>query len=886
MKGDFSRYRFDPAKHYTAVLEQQGRVQLDADANEQRAIDWHRLATETVDVIGATGAPRHAAGFAISLRPDSRSLLIGPGRYYVDGLLCEAATQADYTQQPWLIDPQPGIDLMLSALRVGRASAVRVWLEAWQRLVTPIDDPCIKDPALGEADTTVRVQTVWRVVAEQVAATANANLPEIRRAVDTLRQSLASHQQATQSTALQEITTRADTLATEAAGSSASSARLAPELVALRTAGAAALSRLTRAPGDTGPRLAAALDTIGRIGGVFEKENCCAAMRGHPLSLLPGMMTASTDDTAGQGPCLPSPQAAYRGLENQLYRVEVHQGGPLASATFKWSRENGSVLTRIVHVSGAVLTVDSLGPDANLGFAPLQWVEISDDSDMFGQTPNQPGQLRQIKFVDFEHRRITLTQPAPALDTENGHAKLRRWDHNDADATEAGIAMAPGGWHSLENGIRVQFSDARPFVAGDYWLVPARTATGALEWPPCASDGADFQPAYNTRIHRAPLACIHFDAKLGGFVAEDCRDFFFPLTELTPPATPTALHVTAINWPNDDIVALDQVQATGLGVTLDGPPAPGIDAATFTVLLEAPLFTASADSFATLAAAQSNIMLALRLALIIDGGVAIKANAVVWTMPDRLTTELAQLMQALESFVDRGVFARVRVALKGRAIRGAGAGAPIYLDGQSFGVPATRADGKTLRTDLAFPSGDAAKASDFESWFYLVPSQRVVSVTVTPPAVAWVQVGVLGNTILLRLVDPTTTTQAAVSPTLTFALAYNAPVDTVVTLAVSGGTTGVVTLPATVTVPRGSKSPAQPVAITVGNTGVASTEVYTIAVSVPLAGARTASDTATLTVTGHPGGGRRIPPVIFTGPGGVGRLFRTEDISSVAGGHG
>ena len=73
MKGDFSRCRFDPEKHYTAVLEQQGRVQLDADANEQRAIDAHRLATETIDVIGATGAPKHAAGFAISLRSDNAS---------------------------------------------------------------------------------------------------------------------------------------------------------------------------------------------------------------------------------------------------------------------------------------------------------------------------------------------------------------------------------------------------------------------------------------------------------------------------------------------------------------------------------------------------------------------------------------------------------------------------------------------------------------------------------------------------------------------------------------------------------------------------------------------------------------------------------------------
>ena len=42
MKGDFSRQTFDPKKHYSAVLMQQGRVQLDADWNEQHAIDRHR----------------------------------------------------------------------------------------------------------------------------------------------------------------------------------------------------------------------------------------------------------------------------------------------------------------------------------------------------------------------------------------------------------------------------------------------------------------------------------------------------------------------------------------------------------------------------------------------------------------------------------------------------------------------------------------------------------------------------------------------------------------------------------------------------------------------------------------------------------------------------
>ena len=44
----------------------------------------------------------------------------------------------------------------------------------------------------------------------------------------------------------------------------------------------------------------------------------------------------------------PGPETAptpwgYRGVENQLYRVEVHDGGDAEEATFKWSRDNGSV---------------------------------------------------------------------------------------------------------------------------------------------------------------------------------------------------------------------------------------------------------------------------------------------------------------------------------------------------------------------------------------------------------------------------------------------------------------------------------------------------------------------------------------------------------------
>ena len=52
MKGDFTRVTFEPQKRYTGVRMQQGRVQLDADWNEQAEIQAYLERTEATDVIG------------------------------------------------------------------------------------------------------------------------------------------------------------------------------------------------------------------------------------------------------------------------------------------------------------------------------------------------------------------------------------------------------------------------------------------------------------------------------------------------------------------------------------------------------------------------------------------------------------------------------------------------------------------------------------------------------------------------------------------------------------------------------------------------------------------------------------------------------------------
>ena len=51
MKADFTRKTFNPAKNYSRVLMQQGRVQTDADWNEQFAALAHREQAEIVETL-------------------------------------------------------------------------------------------------------------------------------------------------------------------------------------------------------------------------------------------------------------------------------------------------------------------------------------------------------------------------------------------------------------------------------------------------------------------------------------------------------------------------------------------------------------------------------------------------------------------------------------------------------------------------------------------------------------------------------------------------------------------------------------------------------------------------------------------------------------------
>jgi hypothetical protein len=427
---DLSRDTFDETNLYRSIVKQQGRVTVDADDNEQRRIELHRSNLTTLDVIGPCGYPAGGTGFQIGVDPTGKLLTVGTGRMYVGGLMCESFE----TTQTLMLDSgtagnPPAVLPVSSGGYTGLApDTYLAYLDVWEKDVTAIDDPNIRETALGGPDTAARTQLVAQV-----------------------------H------------------LVVEASGATCATATLPA----------------------------------------------------NPDHL--GTLTASTDPSAAAQDCTLPPLAGYRGQENQLYRVEIHTGGPVGTATFKWSRENGSVVTAITGATsgtvGGTFTVQSLGADSTLGFAANDWVELIDDTLV---NTGQTGQLALIQPPDATSNTITLTPSSPVNVISYGdNPKIRRWDQTDATAWQGIVTSSTP--IQLENGVQVAFGGST-FYPGDYWLIPARTAideeTGTLDFPTTPQ-----YPQYV--VHRqCKLAVIGYDTSSGWGTPSDCRISFPPLTGL------------------------------------------------------------------------------------------------------------------------------------------------------------------------------------------------------------------------------------------------------------------------------------------------------------------------------------------------------------------
>ena len=297
-----------------------------------------------------------------------------------------------------------------------------------------------------------------------------------------------------------------------------------------------------------------------------------------------GRLTTDTIDVdPTDDPCELPPSGGYRGLENQTYRVEVHNGGAPGTATFKWSRDNGSVAIPVVEmVSTTVLRLANVGKDDVLRVSTGDWVEILDDHYELDQ---KPGELRKVT-VDDAARTITFTgaipvdlRPANAADAAARHLRVRRWDQAgvvrsgagaqlvDLDAPgSTGLITVPTGITTqvvLEHGVVVSFSIASggsgKFRAGDHWIFAARTADTSIEL-------LDKAPPLGVHHHYARLGFVTFPGS-----QTNCRRLWPPLgggddhgCDCTVCVTPESHSTGTLTIQN----AIDQVKAVGGTVCL------------------------------------------------------------------------------------------------------------------------------------------------------------------------------------------------------------------------------------------------------------------------------------------------------------------------------
>jgi hypothetical protein len=162
MKGDFTRDTFHRANHYSRVLQQQGRVTLDADPNEQSAILLHMIRTLARDMIGPYAAPYENGGFVIT-PAQVGGFMISAGRYYVNGIMIENDAACAYAAQPDY--PVPPDDAFAAEIKTPAGHTFGLYLDVWERLITAIDDPLIREQALSGPDTALRAKVVWQVKA-------------------------------------------------------------------------------------------------------------------------------------------------------------------------------------------------------------------------------------------------------------------------------------------------------------------------------------------------------------------------------------------------------------------------------------------------------------------------------------------------------------------------------------------------------------------------------------------------------------------------------------------------------------------------------------------------------------------------------------------------
>jgi hypothetical protein len=471
MPGDVERDTFHDDLGFANVDLQQGRLLLPAEFNEQSAIHHHFLRSFIVDLVGRSWSA--GDGFKIGTDGSGSSKIeIEAGRYYVDGILCENKVKCSFESQPF----GPTLD---DPAKVTAGTPVALYLDCWHRHVSWLNYPPLRDPALGGADSATRIQIAWQV-----------RLLTAAMVTDQLGDAIL---------ALNARTSTADAAAKKELDATLKKLMPAEKLTPESCENAKVILDL------------------------FDEAS-------------PRMAADAKREADNPDPCAIAPDSEYRGRENQLYRVEIHQpglAGPTGPATFKWSRENASVAFKVIDIvadpttdkattkATTHVTLENLGRDHRTGVCEGEWVELVDDDSEFQWHPLT---LLQIAKVDAQRRVVTLTGVTEPTVDPGRHALMRRWDHTPDEAGGAIFvkeSKSDTDWIELERGVRIQFMPGGLYRKGDYWLIPARVATGDVEWPTDeAGTRLPLEP-HGIKHHRATLAIVKKDAT-GWSVSSQC----------------------------------------------------------------------------------------------------------------------------------------------------------------------------------------------------------------------------------------------------------------------------------------------------------------------------------------------------------------------------
>lgn len=495
MKADLTRKSFDLLKHFSQVLNQQGRVQLDADWNEQGGILLHITRQLAADGLGPAASSPQNGGFsivplALGTTTVGNDFGITPGTYYVNGILCELEATPI---------PLTAVNTSGNAITVANWTADEIpfatkqYVRLWNDNANPGTQPAA--PASANPMPALAVSQISQTTYGSLGLTLNA-LPTglastfppwnfIQRITSYLTQPDLPNPPALQTSSLIYLDVW-ERLITYIEDDSIREVAL------------------------NGPDTAARARVVWQVKALPGQNGCVPAPQIGEL-LQPwtrGYLRARVSPAqVSTDPCTISPTSQYRGAENQLYRVEIHTGtidgngnSTKATPTFKWSRENGSVIYPVVKVAvssnATTVTLGNLGRDDRYGLEIGDFVELQDDATVLN---NITGALLQVQAIDATSLTVTLAGAAPAnVGTDPTlHPLLRRWDHQSGDPTQGGETVAADGalpiptasaeWLDLEDGVQVRFEVlsgvTMTYRSGDYWMIPARVATGNVIWP-------------------------------------------------------------------------------------------------------------------------------------------------------------------------------------------------------------------------------------------------------------------------------------------------------------------------------------------------------------------------------------------------------------------